>query len=420
MHQSFSVDTAIATIADPRAHGDRPRLEAAYAWLRQNAPLAETELPGHDPFRAVTKHADILAISRDNKLFPFGDHANVLLSKEGVVAARAQPARTLVQMDEPDHKKYRQLTQSWFMPKNVKVLESRIRELARQSVNRMADLGGACDFANDVALHYPLHVIMEIFGVPAEDEGKMLTLTQELLGSTDPDLQRTSLATEGTSFNEKQMAVMMEFFLYFNLLIEARREEPRQDVASVIANSTVDGEPIPMLEAVSYFLLLATAGHDTTSATVAGALGALATRPDQFARLKSDLSLIPSFVEESIRWVTPVRHFMRSASEDTELRGHKIPKGSWLMLCYPSGNRDEEVFEAPHEFRVDRTPNNHLAFGYGPHMCLGLNLARMEMRILWEEMLPRLEDLALAGEEKYSEGIFVSRPKALPISYRLG
>jgi cytochrome P450 len=411
--------THVATIAGHEGHADRQKLEAAFAWLRRHDPLPRGEIPGYGPFLAVTKHADILAVSKDNRLFPYGDRPATFIDRQGEDQMRAQPVRTLVQMDEPDHMKYRLLTQNWFMPKNVKALEPRIRELARQSVAKMQASGGECDFAAEVAMHYPLHVIMEIFGVPPEDEPKMLQLTQELFGSSEPDHQRQPAGETPEERRAQQQAAMMEFFVYFNTLIEARRADPRPDVASVISNAEINGEPIPIMDAMAYFLLLATAGHDTTSATVAGALWALAERPAEFAKLQSNLGLIPSFVEESIRWASPVRHFMRSASEDTELRGHKIAKGDWLMLCYPSGNRDEDVFDAPEEFRVDRSPNPHLAFGYGAHICIGMHLAKMEMRILWEALLPRLQSLEAAGDAKFSRSNFVSRLQSAPIRYRM-
>jgi cytochrome P450 len=407
-----------ATVAAHETHSNRAELDAAFAWLRQNDPVALAEIPGFDPFWVVTKHADIQTISKDNLLFPYADRPSTLIPKSGLAALREQPVRTLIQMDEPDHMKYRLLTQSWFMPKNIRALEGRIRELARQSIQQMEDAGGACDFASEIALHYPLHVIMEIFGVPPEDEPRMLQLTQELFGGSDPDLQREKAGTE-EEIRMQQQAVMMDFFAYFNTLIEARRAEPRSDVASVIANAQINGEQISVIDAMAYFMLLATAGHDTTSATTAGALWALAERPEEFAKLKNDLSLIPSFVDESLRWTTPVRHFMRSTAQDVELGGRNIAKGDWLMLCYPSGNRDEEVFDAPEEFRVDRKPNNHIAFGIGAHMCVGMHLAKMEMRILWEELLPRLKKLEKGGEATFSRSNFVSRLKTAPIKYVL-
>jgi cytochrome P450 len=415
----------LATVVDPKAHADPARLDAAFTWLRQNDPLARADLPGHDPFRIVTKHADILEISRDSALFPYGDFPSTFAPHEQVERGREARAAgrpliyTLVQMDEPDHMKYRALTQAWFMPQNIKKLEGRIRELAREAVARMDSLGGECDFVDEVALHFPLRVIMEILGVPRADEPRMLKLTQELFGATDPDLRRKGEEETPEARQQMVQASMMDFFNYFKELTEDRRAHPRDDVASTIANAQVDGQPISDLDVMSYYLIIATAGHDTTSSSTAGAMWALAERPAELAKVLTNPALIPSLVDESIRWTTPVRHFMRTAAEDTTLRGRAIAKGEWLMLCYPSGNRDEEVFDDPYDFHVDRSPNRHLAFGYGAHLCLGQHLAKMEMRILWEELLPRLKSVGLAGQPKLSEASFVNGPKALPIQYVL-
>ena len=415
----------VATVVDPKAHADPARLNAAFAWLRRNDPLALARLPDFDPFYLVTKHADILEVSRDNSLFPYGDFPSTLAPHEGVARGREARAAgrpllyTLVQMDEPDHMKYRALTQAWFMPQNIRKLEGRIRELAREAAARMVDLGGECDFVEAVALHFPLRVIMEILGVPRDDEPRMLKLTQEHFGATDPDQRRNGGADTQEARALEIQATLTDFFNYFTALTEDRRARPRDDVTSAIANATIDGQLISAFDAMSYYLIVATAGHDTTSSSTAGAMWALAERPAEFAKVRAGPDLIPGLVDESIRWTTPVRHFMRSAAADTTLRGQAIAKGEWLMLCYPSGNRDEEVFEDPYEFRADRSPNRHLAFGYGAHLCLGQHLAKMEMRILWEELLPKLKSVELAGEAKLSEANFVNGPKALPISYAL-
>jgi cytochrome P450 len=415
----------VATVVDPKAHAEPARLYDAYAWLRRNEPLARAELPGFDPFHVVTRHADILEISRDNTLFPYGSYPSTLAPHLAVENGRAARAAgrpllyTLVQMDEPDHMKYRALTQGWFMPQNLRRLEARVRELARDAVARMEELGGQCDFVNEVALHYPLRVIMEILGVPREDEPRMLQLTQELFGATDPDLRRRSEDETPEARQRAMQATLADFFNYFNQLTEARRAKPQDDVASVIANASIDGNQISAFDAVSYYLIIATAGHDTTSSSTAGALWALAERPAELAKVKANPELIPGLVDESIRWTTPVRHFMRSVSQDTEVAGRPVKKDDWFMLCYPSGNRDETVFDDPLEFRVDRSPNRHLAFGYGAHLCLGQHLAKMEMRILWEELLPRLRSVELAGAAQLSEANFVNGPKKLPIRYEL-
>jgi len=233
-----------------------------------------------------------------------------------------------------------------------------------------------------------------------------------------------SLATArdaGTPPEERKfdMSVIIDFSNYFRAISEDRRARPTDDLASLIANSQIDGQPISDLEAMSYYIIVATAGHDTTSSSTAGALWALAENPGEFAKLKKDLSLIPGLVDESIRWTTPVKTFMRTATADTEFAGRNLKKGDWLMLCYASGNRDEAVFEDPQSFRVDRRPNRHLAFGYGAHLCLGQHLAKMEMRILWEELIPRLSELELAGVPAMSESSFVNGPKRLPVRFKL-
>ncbi|ODT63642.1 MAG: cytochrome [Phenylobacterium sp. SCN 69-14] len=416
-------DEHAVNLVDPTAYADG-RIHDTYAWLRANNPFGRAEIEGFEPFWVATRHADILEISRQNALFHNGDKATVITTKEADAAVRAMMGgsphlvRSLVQMDAPDHPKYRALTQAWFMPPNIKGLEDRIRGIARRAVDKMAATGGECDFVREVALGYPLHVIMEILGVPEEDEPRMLTLTQELFGAADPELARDGGAKRDIASLMRD-GVIADFYAYFNRMSADRRANPRDDVATVIANSTIDGQPISELEAMSYYMIVATAGHDTTSSSTAGALWGLATHPAEFAKVKADLSLIPGLVDESIRWISPVKTFMRSATEATEFAGRHLAKDDWMMLCYASGNRDEAVFDDPAAFRIDRKPNRHLAFGYGAHLCLGQHLAKMEMRVLWEELLPRLDSVELNGEPKQSLATFVNGPKTLPIRFKM-
>jgi cytochrome P450 len=411
----------------PGAYADG-RIHKAYAWLRQNEPLGVAEVEGVDPFWVVTRHEDILEISRQNDLFHNGDRSPTLVGQAADQKVREMMGgsphllRTLIHMDAPDHLKYRLLTQAWFMPQNLKRLEDQIRVIAKGAVAKMAatvgpDGVGHCDFVQEVALHFPLRVIMSILGVPEDDEPRMLKLTQELFGAADPELARDAdTPTEERKFD---FGVIIDFSNYFRALSEAKRAHPTDDLASLIANSQIDGQPISDLEAMSYYIIVATAGHDTTSSSTAGAMWALAENPAQLAKVKADPALIPSLVDESIRWTTPVKTFMRTVTADTEFAGREMKAGDWLMLCYASGNRDEAVFEAPQEFHVDRKPNKHLAFGYGAHLCLGQHLAKMEMRILWEELLPRLSELSLDGVPAMSESTFVNGPKRLPIRFRM-
>ncbi|MGH6957661.1 MAG: cytochrome P450 [Caulobacteraceae bacterium] len=418
-------DTARAVIA-PQAYADGHTALEALAWLRANNPVGRAELEGIRPFWVVTRHADILEASRQNDLFHSGDLSTTFTDLQGEARVRQMTGgsphlvRTLVQMDAPDHPKYRILSQSWFLPQNIRRLEERIRQIARQHVDRMAELGGACDFARDIAVTYPLRVIMEVLGVPEADEPRMLRLTQELFGAADPDLKRATAATDENSNPLANLqGIIADFFLYFKKVTDDRKAEPKNDLASVIANGKIDGAPISDFEALSYYTIVATAGHDTTSSSTAGAIWGLCEAPGEFAKVKADPSLIPGLVDESIRWVTPVKHFMRTATAPAELGGRKIETGDWLWLSYPSGNRDEAVFDAPDAFRVDRSPNRHLAFGYGAHVCLGQHLAKMEMRILWEELIPRLASLELAGEPQLAVASFVGGPKRLPIRYKM-
>ena len=427
MSPDIQIPTDIAqAVITPKSYAQDAPIHDAFRWLRANNPLGLAELDGIYPFWVVSKHADILEVSRQNDLFHSGDMPTTFTTIQGDQYVRGRTGgsphllRTLVQMDAPDHPKYRVLTQSWFLPQNIRSLEDKIRGIAREHVDRMASLGGECDFVNDVALTFPLRVIMEILGLPQTDEPRMLKLTQELFGATDQDLNRSRSDLQGNpDAMEDLQAVIADFFMYFKSITDDRKAHPKSDVASVIANGQIDGAPINDFEAMGYYVIVATAGHDTTSSSTAGAMWGMCEYPEAFAKVKADLSLIPGLVDESIRWVTPVKHFMRSATADTELRGRKIMKGDWLWLAYPSGNRDEEVFDDPDAFRPERSPNKHLAFGYGAHLCLGQHLAKMEMRILWEELMPRLKSVEFNGEPARANAAFVGGPKRLPIRYQM-
>ncbi|SNT12054.1 cytochrome P450 [Sphingopyxis indica] len=411
-----------AAVVEPEAYGEWNDLHEKLAWARANAPLAVAENAAFDPFWLVTRHADVMAISRDPQRFANGIRPTVLTNRDGEALARAATPnhdghliRSLVQMDAPDHMKYRLLTQSWFMPKNLKIVEDRVRHHARAAVEHLLSFDGECDFARDVAAHYPLRVIMDILGVPPEDEP---LLTQQLFGSTDPELNRSREAiTDAEQAIAMLNFVIADFENYFRTLTADRRAGPREDIATVIANASVDGGQIPDRELAGYYMIVATAGHDTTSASTAGAMMELAKDPALFERFRAAEADKAGLIEEAIRWTTPVQHFMRSAKEDVEIGGQTIREGDWLMLNYVSANRDEDIFDAPNRFDPDRPKNQQIAFGFGAHVCLGQHLARMEMRILMEELLPRLKSVELAGEPARVESVFVGGLKRLPIRF---
>ena len=314
----------------------------------------------------------------------------------------------------PEHRVYRGLTQAWFMPANIKRLDRLINDRAVEMVDKLVAMDGRCDFVNDIAIWFPLRVIMTALGVPEADHPMMLQLAQQMLAPKDPTLRRKE--TGGLS---AKAAVVKDFFGYFDKVLQDRRANPCDVPASLIANSQFDGQPIGKMEALSYFLILATAAHDTTANSLAGGLLALTQNPEQLAKLRADPALLNTAVEEMFRWVTPVRHFMRTASADSTLRGKTIRSGDLLMLCYPSANQDEEVFTDPHLFRVDRTPNRHLAFGFGAHACLGQNLARAELRAFFKELLARVERVEIDGAFEWVRSNQVSGPKTLPVRCRV-
>jgi cytochrome P450 len=400
-----------------------------YARVRREDPVHWTEPEGFRPFWSITKHADILEVERQNSLFINSErtYLSPISGEEWIrsMTGDSHLFRTLVDLDDPVHIKLRALTQGWFMPPNLKKLEARIAGLAKEHVDRMAALGGECDFVKEVALWYPLRVIMEILGVPRSDEHFMLKMTQEIFGPGDPDVteQSDNKTEDGMSVTSDQgvnlLQTAQELFRYFGAITLDRRAHPKDDLSSVIANGQIDGAPIGEREAMSYYIIVATAGHDTTSSTASGGLLELIRRPDQMAKLKGDLSLLPNAVEEMIRWVTPVKHFMRTATDDYTLRGKTIRKGDGLCLFYWSGNRDEEVFDDPFAFRVDRDVRKQVAFGHGVHLCLGMHLARMEIRALFQELLPRLSAIELAGEPRNTRANFVSGLKTMPVRYRI-
>jgi cytochrome P450 len=405
-----TMDEAAKLLADPLAYADEPKLHAALTHLRANAPVSWVEVPNYRPFWAITKHADIMNIERDNTLFTNWPRP-VLTTAEGDELQAAAGVRTLIHLDDPQHRVVRAIGADWFRPKAMRALKLRVDELARNYVDKMMAVGPECDFVQEVAVNYPLYVIMSLLGIPESDFQRMLKLTQELFGSDDSEFKRGS-------GGEDQIPALFDMFQYFNGVTAARREHPTEDLASAIANARIDGEPLSDIETVSYYLIVATAGHDTTSATISGGLHALIENPDQLRRLRDNLDLMPLATEEMIRWVTPVKEFMRTAAEDTTVRGVPIAAGESVLLSYVSANRDEDVFTDPFRFDVGRDPNKHLAFGYGVHFCLGAALARMEVNSFFTELLPRVRSIELTGAPQSTATTFVGGLKHLPVRYQ--
>lgn len=411
---AMTPDEAGQVFVTPAAYADEAWFHRACTVLRHEDPIHRVDHPDFAPFWAITKHADVQEIELHPQQFR-NDPRPVLqnLEADRRQEEQGQLLRTLIHIDDPDHRVIRNVTSDWFLPKSMARLDTRLGELAKQSVTHMEELGGSCDFAREIAMPFPLQVILAILGLPESDYPRMLKLTQELFGASDPEMARSERPLEAV------LEVINDFFTYFNALTEERRAQPTDDLASVIANATIDGQPMGMMETISYYVITATAGHDTTASAMAGAMLALIEHPDQLARLQTDPSLIPTAVDEIIRWVTPVKHFMRNVVEPYEVRGHRFEPGDAVLLSYPSANRDEDVFEDPFRFDVGRSPNKHLAFGFGVHFCLGAMLARMELKALLGALLPRIRSVELAGEPKLMQTLFVGGLKRLPIRYEL-
>ncbi|MFM6829649.1 MAG: cytochrome P450 [Novosphingobium sp.] len=402
-------------IVDPRTYGDAHTYHRAFAALRDSDPVHWTEPRDFRPFWTVTRHADIMAVELNAQNF-LNDPRQFLvtIADEEMLLEKTGSrnfARNLVAMDDPDHRAYRALTSAWFGAKSVRSLEGEIETLARETVDRMIARGNTCDFAKEIAAWYPLRTIMLVLGVPREDEPLMLRLSQKVFGSTDAE-------TGGGEAMTSMVEAFEAFNAYFDKITNDRRTNPRNDVASILANATINGEPIGDSERNAYYLIVAAAGHDTTSSAISGGLLALLQNPQELAKLRADPELIGNAVEEFLRWTSPVKHFFRTAVEDCTVGGKAVRAGDALMMCYPSGNRDAAVFDAPFDFRVDRADaRKHIAFGYGPHLCLGNMLAKLEMRILFKELLSRIDEIALDGEPAWVEANFVSGLKRLPIRY---
>lgn len=407
-----------ARFVDPQTYTDRDGYHALLAKLRREEPLYWAEPKGYRPFWVVTKHADILEVERQPALFLSGPRLEIFSEEQErkvreLTGRDAAVGKTMLHMDGTEHRAYRGMSQSWFMPANLKVMDRQLAEFARHYVDRLEEAAGAADFVTLVSELFPLNVILMILGLPPEEAPVLLKLTRDFNGREEapipPGMTREDLIIQATQ----------AIFDYFGAVFDARRIEPRDDIASVIAQAKVDGAPIGRAEALSYLLLLGIAGHDTTNGTMAGGLLALIRNPGELAKLQADPELMPAAIDEMLRWVTPTTSFLRTAVRDYDLRGRTVKAGDSLLMAYASGNRDEDVYDAPFEFRIDRKPNPHLSFGYGAHVCLGQHLAKMELKAFFKELIPRIESIELAGSTRMLPAVTGNQLVTMPIRYRM-
>ena len=413
----ISTDPRGLIFISPPAFADMEAWHASAAEIRRDDPVMRVEAEGWTPFWAVTRHADVFEVSRRSDVFwnteksaPGPDVQYDMLEAMGF-----ELPRTLVHLHGDVHNEYRKVTNDWFKPAAVRNLQPAIDAIADEYADRLVELGGECDLAQDFAVPFTIRVIMSIFGVPPEDEAFMLRLTQGLFGAADPEYL-------GDFSDPLQLVsqTIAEFTEYFDALTTERRAHPTDDLATVLANGRVNGEPLGERELLWYYIIVATAGHDTTSFALSGGVEQLLRHPDQLQALRDDPGLLVNATEEIIRWTSPVRSFFRWAQEDTVLGDTKIAAGDVVLTSYPSANRDEDVFEDSMSFDIRRPDADKLlSFGLGMHYCLGAQVARREVRTMLGKLLERTATLELAGEPEWSGAHFVSGVKHLPVRYTL-
>ena len=402
----------------PRKYGVSGQPHEAWTQLRKHAPIWRCETDEYPPFYAITRHADITDISGKPDVFSNEDGITVLTQEQLANNDRQDSPlakmRTIITMDPPEHRDFRKVASGFFTPRSIHRLDDVVAECARQHVDKLGE-EGECDFVEVIAERHPLRVLATILGIGPEDEELLLRLTQQLLAGDDPDLQR-----EGENRREALKALGADFMGLFNRVLEDRRANPKDDLATVIAHAKMrDGSPMPMIETLGYYLIVFTAGHDTTRNAISGGMAAFLQNPEQFKRLAADPELAKPAIEEVVRWTSPVNYMRRRLLRDVEMRGVKMREGEDLVLFYASANRDEEVFDRPFEFDITRHPNRHIGFGTGEHFCLGAHVARLSSRALFSELARRVEWIEPAPGAKFIESSFVVGQKTLPIRYKM-
>jgi len=379
-----------------------------WTWLRNHDPVHWYESEFCDPFWAVTKHADIVAIGKNPR--------DWIIEPRLAVFTREVPpeptSRHLLTMDPPDHGRYRNLTSKWFTPRTVKVWEPKVVKVTRDVLDA-AGAKGDIDFVADVSAPITIAVIALMLGVPEEDWHLLFRWTNEIIAPEDPEFQR------GRTTQETADSARIELFTYFKALAEKRRANPTDDILSVVVQGKIDGQPLDDFELLSYYFLLVVAGNETTRNAMTGGIQCFIDNPGEWQKLAADPAVVETAIEVTVRWVTPVIQFTRTATRDMELRGRRIREGESVCLFYASGNRDEEIFDEPFRFKADRNPNDHIGFGRGEHVCLGAHLARLEIRTMYQQLRERLVSIERTGSPVRARSSFVGGVKRAPIRWEL-
>ena len=395
-------------LADPRTFV--PAVPHEYfEWLRREDPLHWHDEPHGPGFWVLTRYADVVAVNRD--AHTFSSHRGGALLPTMEPEQLAQQQLMMLNMDPPQHTRLRKLVNKGFTPRMVSALEPHIREVANQIIDQVIEKG-ECDFVTDIAAEMPLQVIAELLGWPVDERHQLFEWSNRMVGSNDPEYAVTQEDAQGAA---------TELFMAANALAEKRRSDPRDDIVTRLLEAEVEGEKLTEMDFDLFVMLLAVAGNETTRNLVSHAQVALMENPDQRQKLVDDPSLIPTAVEEMLRWGSPVMHFRRTATRDVEMHGKTIAENDKVSIWYISANRDDAVFEDPYRFDVTRHPNEHIAFGGGgPHFCLGANLARLEIRVMFEELLRRTPDMELDGEVQRLCSNFINGIKHIPVKFKPG
>ena len=415
------MEATITDLINASAYGQNGVPHELWTHLRKESPVYWYAQRGHTPFWAITKHEDIMEVSSQPDIFSNEAGGIIVLNEaqiqsfiEGGSGSPLAQMKTIITMDPPEHRSYRKVASGYFTPRGVTNLDEIVKSSAAAIFDELPN-EGEVDFIETIAQKHPLRVLATILGINEEQEERLLVITQELFGGEDPDMQR-----QGEDREAARKELGMEFYMLFDEIIKDRRACPRDDLATMLANAELsDGCPLGQLETLGYYLIVFTAGHDTTRNALSGAISAFLDHPDQFERLRQDPSLSKSAVDEIVRWTTPVNYMKRQAVQDYELRGQKIKAGEELALFYCSANRDEDVFEDPFTFDIGRSPNRHLGFGWAEHYCLGAHLAKASMKALTEEMVRRIDWMEPNGERTFISSNFVVGLKTLPVKYKL-
>ncbi|MGQ0804533.1 MAG: cytochrome P450 [Actinomycetota bacterium] len=384
-----------------------------FTFLRREAPVYHHPEPDGPGFWVLTKYDDVVAVGRDGATFSSAQERGGVVMLEGPTADLGEmpPGNLMLTMDAPEHTRYRKLVNHGFTPRRINALEPHIRQLTSEILDQVIETG-ECDFVVDVAAELPLQVIAEMLGVPMEDRHKLFEWSNRMVGSEDPEYIVADAEIE---------AAQAEMFMYANELARERRENPRDDIVSALLEAEVDGDRLSEMDFNLFFLLLSVAGNETTRNSMAHGMLAFLENPDQYELLVKDPLLAAPATEEIVRWASPVMYFRRNVTKDTEIRGQQIEAGEKVAIYYVSANRDEDVFEHPFTFDIRRDPNDHVGFGGGgPHHCLGANLARMEIRVLFEEMARRIPKIEPTGDAQHLRSNFIAGIKHLPVRFSPG